>query len=138
MTDLLNRVKARGYRLTAPRRAVLETLAREQVHLTPEELYRRARRRYAKLGLVTVYRTLELLERLGMVQRVHSAPGCHSFALVRLAGAHHHQLICRDCGRVEEFSDCRLERVLQELQARTGFAIESHQVEVIGRCPECQ
>jgi Fur family ferric uptake transcriptional regulator len=138
MIELADRVKARGYRLTAPRRAVLEVLARERAHLTPEELYRRARRRYAKLGLVTVYRTLELLERLGMVQRVHIKPGCHSFALVRLVGEHHHQLICRECGRVEEFSDCRLETALQELQARTGFAIESHQLEVIGRCPQCQ
>jgi len=138
MNGLMDRVKARGYRLTAPRRAVLETLAHERAHLTPEELHRRARRRYAKLGLVTVYRTLELLERLGMVQRVHIEPGCHSFALVRLAGDHCHQLICRTCGRVEEFSDCTLESTLKGLQKRTGFTIESHQLEVIGRCPRCQ
>jgi Fur family ferric uptake transcriptional regulator len=138
MIELADRVKARGYRLTAPRRAVLEVLARERAHLTPEELYRRARRRYPKIGLVTVYRTLALLERAGLVERVHVEAHCKSFALVRLVGAHHHRLICRDCGRVEEFSDCALESTLKSLQKRTGFAIESHQVEVIGRCPECQ
>lgn len=138
MDDLITQLQAKGYRVTQPRRAVLEALASGRAHLTPEELYRRARRRYRKIGLVTVYRTLGLLERLGMVQRVHRDAGCHSFVLVRLAGDHHHPLVCRDCGRVEEFSDCRLERVLQELQARTGFAIESHQLEVVGRCPGCQ
>lgn len=138
MNDLIDRVRARGYRLTAPRRAVLETLAHERAHLTPEELYHRARRRYPKLGLVTVYRTLALLERAGLVERVHVDARCKSFALVRLGGDHHHRLICRDCGRVEEFSDCTLESTLRGLQKRTGFAIESHQLEVIGHCPQCQ
>ncbi len=133
-----DRLKGAGYRLTKPRRAVLETLASSSTHLTPEELYRQARRRYRKIGLVTVYRTLGLLERLGLVQRVHAEAGCHSFAVVRSHEGHHHQLICRGCGRVEEFPDCALDGVLAGLQKRTGFIIESHHVEVIGRCAKCQ
>lgn len=133
-----DRLKEEGYRMTKPRRAVLEVLAANSVHLTPEDLYRQARQRYRKLGLVTVYRTLAILEGLGLIQRVHVDSGCHSFAAVRLDRGHHHQLICRACGRVEEFPDCALDDVMQTLQARTGFAIESHHLEVIGRCPKCQ
>ncbi len=142
MTDLMgvweDRLKGAGYRLTKSRRAVLEALASGSTHLTPQELYRRAQRRYRKIGLVTIYRTLALLERLGMVQRVHVESGCHSFAAVRLDRGHHHQLICRACGRVEEFTDCALDSVLQKLQERTRFAIESHHLEVVGQCPKCQ
>ncbi|MCX8103474.1 MAG: transcriptional repressor [Candidatus Bipolaricaulota bacterium] len=133
-----DQLKQEGYRVTKPRRVVLETLASGAVHLTPEELYRRARRRHRRIGLVTIYRTLTLLERLGMVQRVHVEAGCHSFAAVRLNRGHHHQLVCRTCGRVEEFPDCALDSVLHRLQTRTGFAIEAHHLEVVGRCPECR
>ncbi len=132
-------LRARGYRLTKARRAVLETMASETGHRTPEEIHRQARWRYRKLGLVTVYRTLALLERLNLVQRVHQGKmRCHSFAAVRLEKGHHHQLICRTCGHVEEFPDCALDRTLRKLQARTGFAIESHHLEVVGQCPKCQ
>ncbi len=132
------RLKEQGYRLTKPRRAVLEALVAEPICLTPEEIYHRARKHYKKLGLVTVYRTLALFEKLGLVQRVHVDTGCHSFAVVRFAEGHHHQLVCRDCGRVEEFTDCTLDSMLADLQKRTGFAIETHQLEVVGRCPDCQ
>lgn len=143
MTDLLKvwgeRLQSEGYRLTRARRAILEALAAGESHMTPEELHRQARRRHRALGLVTVYRTLALLEKLNLVQRVHQGTlGCHSFIAVRLPTGHHHHLVCRTCGRVEEFPDCALDDVLRRLQARTGFAIESHHVEVVGRCPECQ
>jgi len=132
------RLRERGYRVTKPRRAVLEVLGAEPICLTPEEIHRQARRRHRKLGLVTVYRTLALLEKLDLVQRVHAEAGCHSFAAVRSEESHRHQLICRSCGRVEEFSDCELGKMLNELHTRTGFAIEAHQLEVVGRCPDCQ
>lgn len=133
-----DRLKKQGYRMTKSRRAVLEVLGAEPICLTPEEIYRQARRRHRKLGLVTVYRTLALLERLNLVQRVHAEAGCHSLTAVRSDEGHCHQLVCRTCGRVEEFPDCALDSVLQKLQARTGFAIESHHLEVIGRCPQCR
>lgn len=135
---LHDHLRAQGYRLTKPRCAVLETLSAAPAHLTPEQLYQQAQQHYSKLGMVTVYRTLALLERLGLVQRVHAKAGCHSFTLVRSCEGHHHQLICRDCGRVEEFPDCALDNTLEQLHKRTGFAIETHQLEVVGRCPKCQ
>ncbi len=138
MDDLITQLQAKGYRVTQPRRAVLEALASSRAHLTPEELYRRARRRYRKIGLVTVYRTLALLHELGLVQRVHLNDGCHSFARTDSTNGegHHHQVICQDCGRVEELADCALP--LQEISAETGFQISQHRVEVMGLCPDCK
>ncbi|MEW5720470.1 MAG: transcriptional repressor, partial [Chloroflexota bacterium] len=83
-------------KLTRSRQAVLETLAQANRHLTPAELYRRAKIKYPHLGLTTVYRTLDLLVELGYIQRVHFAAGCHSYALI--AQAHGHHLICSVCG----------------------------------------
>ncbi len=132
------RLKEQGYRVTKPRRAVLEVLGAEPICLTPEEIHRQARRRHRRLGLVTVYRTLALLEKLSLVQRVHTEAGRHAFVAVRSQEGHRHQLVCRTCKRVEEFSDCDLEDVLEGLQERTGFAIEAHHLEVVGQCPKCQ
>lgn len=138
ITELERKFKERKWKLTRPRRAILEVLSRAGSHLNPAQIYRLGRRRYRRLGLVTVYRTLALLEELGLVQRVHLETGCHGFAAVRAPEGHHHQLICKDCGRVEEFSECGSDQLLAQLQHRTGFVIETHYLEVIGYCPKCQ
>lgn len=138
VTDLQDRLKAQGYKLTKPRRAVLDVLHSVASHMTPEQVYEQARRKHKKLSLVTVYRTLALLHQLGLVQRVHLNDGCHSFARTdsTKGEGHHHQVICQDCGRVEELADCALP--LQKISAETGFQISQHRVEVMGRCPDCQ
>jgi Fe2+ or Zn2+ uptake regulation protein len=138
IAELEQRLREQGLKLTRPRQAVLEVLSRSGSRLSPAEIHRQGRRSYRRLGLVTVYRTLALLEEMGLVQRVHTETGCHSFAGVRSPEGHHHQLICKDCGRVEEFSDCASEQLLAKLQKETGFAVEDHRLEVIGCCPKCQ
>ncbi len=123
-------------KLTRQRRAVLDIIVQAQHHLTPAELYRKAKRRYPKLGLTTVYRTLDLLVELGYVQRIHLEKGCHSYAAIAQPNSHH--LICSRCGRVEEFPCGEIEPLIQALQAKTGFTIDVHMLELMGRCPLCQ
>jgi len=123
-------------KLTRPRQAVLDTLVEAGRHLTPLDVYRRAKLRYPALGLTTVYRTLDLLVEIGYIQRVHLDDGCHSYAA--RAGGHGHQLICARCGRAEEFADCDLEPLIRALQGRTGYTIDVHMLELVGRCPACQ
>jgi Fur family ferric uptake transcriptional regulator len=123
-------------KLTRSRQAVLDILTQANRHLTPAELYRRAKTKYPHLGLTTVYRTLDLLVKLGYIQRVHFADGCHSYAPT--AQAHGHHLVCSVCGRAEEFSDCDLEALMKSLQAKTGFEINVHVLELMGLCPECR
>ena len=117
-------------RLTRPRRAVLDVIARSQRHLT------QAKAKYPKIGLTTVYRTLDLLVELGYIQRIHLEQGCHSYAAT--AREHGHHLVCSGCGRAEEFADCDLEPLMQALRAKTGYEIDVHMLELMGRCPMCR
>ena len=121
------------HKLTRPRQAVLDTIAEAEGHLSPAEVYARAKERYPRLGLTTVYRTLELLVDLGYVQRVHGEGGCHSYAAVLCQHSHH--LLCSSCGRTVEFPCGSL---VEALQARTGYRIEGHILEMIGLCPRCR
>ncbi len=129
-------LRSAGYKITRQRRAVLQVLAERNAHWRPWEIYQRARQRCPALGLTTVYRTLDILCELGLVQRVHLEQGCHSFAPV--SQGHSHHLICRKCGEVTEFEGCDLSPLLERVSRSTGFVIEEHWLELFGTCPACQ
>ena len=128
-------LRAAGHRLTQARLAVLQVLAEQDAGLSPQELYEHGRAIYAPLGLVTVYRTLALLDELGLVSRVHSEQDCHAYAA---SGADRHHLICSGCHRLVEFPCQGLDELVAAVQARTGFRITEHLLELTGLCPECQ
>ena len=123
-------------KLTRPRQVVLDIITRANHHLTPAEIYHKAKSVYPHLGLTTVYRTLDLLVQMGYIQRIHLAEGCHSYAPMERAHAHH--LVCSKCGRAEEFSECDLDSLMQSIQAKTGYKIDVHVLELMGQCPDCQ
>lgn len=123
-------------KLTRSRQVVLDIITQATRHLTPADVYRKAKAKYPQIGLTTVYRTLDLLVELGYIQRIHLEEGCHSYAAT--ARPHGHHLVCSTCGRAEEFADCDLDTLVQVLQARTGYAIDVHMLELMGRCPACQ
>jgi len=129
-------LQARGYRLTAPRRAVLQALGECQASLTPQEILSRARKHYAQTGLVTVYRTLDVLADCGAVRKVHQPDGCHSYALASAGHAHH--IICEKCHAVAEFEGCDLESLFKLVQRRTGYKVQAHWLELFGLCPACR
>ncbi len=124
------------HKLTRPRQVILDVIAQAQRHLTPAEIYRKAKARYPQIGLATVYRTLDLLVELGYLQRIHLAAGCHSYAST--AREHGHQLVCARCGRAEEFADCDLQPLMHMLESKTGYAIDVHMLELVGLCPQCR
>ena len=133
---IISVLKQRGYKLTPQRRAVLGVINRSRGHLTPAAVYEKVRQQYPKIGLVTVYRTLELLARLGFICEVHSGDSSRSYLLRRSFG-HHHHLICSGCNKVIDFTDCNLEKMERKIVESTGFRIESHLVEFFGQCREC-
>ena len=122
-------------KLTRPRKAVLDIIAYADHPLTPAEIHKRARKKYPHLGLVTVYRTLDLMTELGYVQRVHFTDGCHSYTASVQGHAHH--LVCSLCGKAQEFENCNLEPLIENLQRKTGYEINLHVLELMGKCPEC-
>jgi Fe2+ or Zn2+ uptake regulation protein len=132
----LEMLQKNGCRLTAPRRAVVATLAENMRALTPVEVYDAARRVCPGLGLVSVYRTLEKLEELGLVQRVHQTKGCQAF--VRVGDGHQHLLVCNNCGNVVLFEGDQLDPLFKSISKTSGFQIEGHWLQVFGLCKTCQ
>ncbi len=145
MTDLisspridswLSLLQASGYRLTGPRRAVVEILARSEFVLNPTQIFIEAHQRYASLGLVTIYRTLEKLEELGLVQRVHQPGGCHSY--IAAGNGHEHLIICQKCNRAEYFSGDDLGGLMSRIGDEHGYNITDHWLQLFGVCSHCR
>ncbi len=129
-------LREHGYKLTRPRRAVLRVVAEAARPLSPAQVFARARRHYPALGLVTVYRTLEILDHAGVVRRLHGDDGCHTYVVASPGHAHH--IICASCSRAAEFVNCDLEALLRAVGRETGYTVEQHWLELFGLCPECQ
>jgi Fur family ferric uptake transcriptional regulator len=134
--DWSAQLKQEGYRLTAPRRAVLRVLAETSTSLDPAGILRRARRYHPKTGLVTVYRTLDVLEGCGYVRKMHRVDGCHSYAPATAGHAHH--IVCERCRAVREFKGCDLNMLIRSVQRRTGYTVKGHWLELSGLCPVCR
>jgi Fur family transcriptional regulator, ferric uptake regulator len=124
-----------GYRLTGPRRAVVKIMSESEYILGPNQIFTEARKLYPDIGLVTVYRTLEKLEELGLVTRVHEIQGCHAY--VSAPVGHQHLLLCRACNRVEYFMGEDIEP-LNQLGIEKGYDIQDHWLQLFGICPQCQ
>jgi Fur family ferric uptake transcriptional regulator len=126
----------RGVRLTRQRRAVLAALGTAKSGLDPAEVLERARVECPELGLATVYRALDLFHSLGIVRRIHTDKRC---ATVAAAEARHgHYVVCTSCGRVAEFSRCDIGELEQDAARQTGFAVNTHFLELAGVCGDCQ
>ncbi|MGA2285941.1 MAG: Fur family transcriptional regulator [Dehalococcoidia bacterium] len=127
--ELLN---AKGLRLTASRRAVVdETLASDEPFSVAE-----MQRRLPHLGRATVFRTIRLLVEIGLLCRVLLEDGTPCYRAS--AAAHHHHLVCTGCGSVEDFAECDLSAVSAALAGRTNYEIQGHRLELFGLCPTCQ
>ncbi|MGC9359316.1 MAG: Fur family transcriptional regulator [Anaerolineae bacterium] len=136
MSDWQSVLASNGHRITAPRRAVMAVLQRVDVPLDAAAVLAYGRKHHASLGLVTVYRTLNLFQDLGLVRRVHEKDGCHGYALA--SPGHHHTVVCRRCGRAVEFTGCEEMRMLvRRAEAETGFQIEGHMLQLSGLCRHC-
>jgi Fur family ferric uptake transcriptional regulator len=136
-TAMLEALRAAGYRLTGPRQALVDILVQQGgQRFTAEEIYAQVRAVTTRIGRATVYRTIERLVELGLLERIHADGPCHSYVLG--GPSHHHHLICSGCGRVWEFPACALPALLLELSAQAGFRVEGHHVEIFGRCADCR
>ena len=140
MSDLsqtwLKKLQENGYRLTASRQTVVEIIASSERALSPIEVFDLARSQQDGLGLVTVYRTLEKLEELGLIQRVHQPQGCQAF--ITAFHGHQHLILCSACGRVQFFDGDNLEALFHTIGNDTGYEIKEHWLQLFGLCRDCQ
>ena len=132
----LAQLQENGYRLTSARRAVVATIAASPRALTPVEVYDAARAEDPALGLVTVYRTLEKLEELGLIQRVHQPRGCQAF--ITAGTGHQHLLLCKKCGRTTLVEGDDLEQFTRAVALKTGYEINEHWLQFFGLCEKCK
>lgn len=133
--DYAPQLRARGFRMTPQRLAILHVLCHAGTHLPPTEIYRQAKRDFPRLTEPTVYRTLEFLAGNGLVHASHSNNGRLTY---QIAGDDHHHIVCRICGSEIEVQHHLLESLYRELESTSGYVrIDSH-VTFFGVCPECQ
>lgn len=133
-------LKENGYKLTPQRKATLEVLLNNQgEHLSTEEIYTEVRKTHPEIGLATVYRTMLLLEDLGLLIKHNFEDGRNRYELSHPDEDHdHHHLICLKCGRVSEVEEDLLGSLEEIVENKHGFKVINHKVKFYGHCSNCQ
>jgi Fur family ferric uptake transcriptional regulator len=133
---IIKALERAGYQATPNRRLVAELVAATGGHFTAAELLERGRRERANIGRATVFRALDLLTDLQVVERLDLPSGSHAYVVCD-PDEHHHHLVCSTCGRSEDVADGELARLVDEIGRRHGYRIEVHRLELFGICPIC-
>lgn len=127
-----------GYRRGGARAAVVELLARQPCALSALEIEEALRGGgHRRVARASVYRVLDELERLKLVQRIDVGQGIMRYEALRPGGHHHHHLVCDDCGGVIPFADEELERTIDRVAGRVAFAVADHEIVLHGSCGAC-
>ena len=133
----LDTLERRGYRAGAARRTVVELLGRQHCCLSAKEITAALRDEGREVGLASVYRALEVLDDLKLVQRLDAGEGVVRYEPAHHGGHHHHHLVCERCGALTTYEDEELERAISALAARLSWRVDSHDVTLRGTCPAC-
>lgn len=148
MDDLKKRLQATQRKMTPQRQIVLQViLDHPSEHLSAEKIYDYLRGTESEIGLATVYRSLEILVSLGILQKIEFGKeydkknkSSYSYELNPLdPNEHfHHHLICTECKEITEFEDDMLDELENDIVVKTGFKVDNHQVKFFGICKNCQ
>ena len=142
--DLDKELKTRGLRMTLPRRVILEELAKTEDHLLAKDIYLKINKPYPDIGLTTVYRTLDLLVRMNIVNKFEFGEGQSRYELAWDYKEHHHHLVCLDCGKIIDYHDFIkdevefFDKIQKSLSKKYRFNIDNHEVYFYGKCQECR
>ena len=129
------RLREKGYRLTPQRLMILSVIESSHDHVSAEEIYDQVSARYPNVNISTVYRTLDLLKRLGMVYEIDLGEGRIRYHAEE--SGHHHHLVCQDCGSVVDIDESTLASLRDVLLRDYGFEAELKHVGVFGLCEKC-
>ncbi|HSM23925.1 MAG TPA: transcriptional repressor [Anaerolineaceae bacterium] len=124
------------FRITNPMRIIVDILAKSDHLLNPTEIYLQAKNINPKVGLVTVYRTIEKMEQVGLIERVHMPDGCQSF--FQSSKGHQHLMICTNCGKAHYFEGENLNQFFQKIGLEFGYTVKDHWLQLFGFCGDCQ
>lgn len=136
MPQVLGSLQQAGYKVTAARRTVIETVLGKDRHFTGAELVAEVFAADRSVGRATVFRTLDVLVDLGVIGRVHRPEGGHGYVLC--PRGHHHHAICSRCGLVLDLPGCPLSSEAEQDTLVAGFRLQGHRLEYYGLCQACQ
>jgi Fur family transcriptional regulator, ferric uptake regulator len=134
----LARLRRASGRSGGARRLVVELLGEQDCCLSAQEIHDAVRARGGRVGIASVYRALDGMDELGLVQRVDLGDGVARFEPAHADGEHHHHLICDDCGKVEPFADAGLETAIERVAGGRGYSVAAHDVVLRGACEDCR
>ena len=139
MQELKEDLKKKGYKLTPQRRAIVDTIIKnEGKHMTAEEIYDEVKKDCPEIGLATVYRTVLLLEEVKLLSRLDLSDGCSRYEIIHKDEEHrHHHLICDQCNKVIEVEEDLLEELEHRIETKYKYKIHDHSVKFFGLCDEC-
>ncbi|MFN8522139.1 MAG: Fur family transcriptional regulator [Chloroflexota bacterium] len=135
-TQIIDRLASEGHRLTTPRQAIIRLVAPRQDHFSAQEVYDEVRGKFHGIGRATVFRTLDLLAELGVLNRIHTGDGCHRYTVCE--DTHHHHLMCVECGNVTSLEAAGIESLIRTVAGEAGFELLTHHLELVGRCSACR
>jgi Fur family ferric uptake transcriptional regulator len=126
-----------GYRRGGARHAILELLDEQACALSAHEIEQALHARSRAVSRASVYRVMEELEAVGVVQRLDLGQGIVRYEAVRHGPGHHHHLVCERCGRLEPFTDASLERAISRVSERVPLDVSVHEIVIRGECRAC-
>jgi len=132
---LVETLQDSGARLTRPRKAILDVIAFSEQPLTTRDIFQLAQEKAPNIGLVTVYRTIDALESLGLVDRIHGNEDCQT--VFRAAAGHRHLLTCTQCGKSVYIDGILSQKEFDQIGQEHGYAISGHLLQLFGTCENC-
>jgi len=132
----LNFLSKRNLRVTAQRKAIIDTAFGTQQHFTADELLAWSRQRDKSVSRATVYRTLPLLTESGLVREMDFGKDCKVYDPNYAAHPHHNHIICQDCEKIVEFDGDQIAQLENEISHRLGFSVKAHRLQITATCQE--
>ena len=134
--DISDELNRQGYRMTPQRMMILSAIDKSDDHISADEIYSQVVARYPNVNISTVYRTLELLERLGLVTKTDLGEGRVRYHPVEKG--HHHHLVCRECGATIDLEEALLTPLKDVLLREHGFIADLKHMAILGCCVNCR
>lgn len=136
--EILQYIQQQGYRLTSARKHIVQVLCQNSEYLGAYDIHHLLEQSNIHVGIVSIYRVLEMLHSIGLVQKEEFSSGGERFCLMNAAEQHAHQLICTKCGQSKELGDCPIRHLAQTIESQSGYRIQNHWLRFFGLCPHCQ
>jgi Fur family transcriptional regulator, ferric uptake regulator len=136
--EILQYIQQQGYRLTSARKRIIQVLCDNSEYLGAYDIHHILEQKNIHVGVVSIYRVLEMLSSIDLVQREEFGTGGERFCLKNAAERHAHQLICTKCGQSKELGECPIRHLAKNIESQSGYRIQNHWLRFFGLCPHCQ